>query len=55
MKNVICNYCKEKVPEQKDCMPTWFGSYRGTELLDVICKPCLGEDVKKDKWRKGIK
>ena len=48
---IICSYCKKPVPEQKDCMPTWFGRYIGSYLKMVICKECLKDN--EDKWDKG--
>lgn len=48
-KEIICGYCNEKVPEQKDQWPTWFGRYIRENLVSVICKDCL--KTNKEKWR----
>jgi len=52
-KNIVCDYCKKPVPEQTNCMPTWFGRYNYEKLEMVICKDCLPQN--REKWRKGEK
>jgi len=51
--NIICDYCKKKVPEQKDAMPMWFGRYKGEIRIETICVDCLPKN--RDKWTKGGK
>ncbi len=55
MKNekVICDYCKEQVPEKTDMWPTWFGRYQNQERIGTVCKPCLSDDKIKEEWEKG--
>ena len=48
---IKCDYCKEKVPEQMDEYPTWFGRYKGDKRVEVICKECLPEN--REEWRSG--
>jgi len=50
VKEIICSYCKKKPKEKVDCMPTWFGEYRGEELLEVICIDCYQKN--EEEWLK---
>ena len=47
-----CDYCKEKVKDQVDEWPTWYGRYEGEQLVGVICTDCFPKN--KEKWRKGM-
>lgn len=51
VEKIKCDYCKEKVPEQMDEYPTWFGRYKGDKRVEVICKECLPEN--REEWRSG--
>ena len=44
-----CSGCNQDMPKEnldKENNPTWFGTYKGTELLQWICAEC---------WKKGIR
>ena len=44
-----CSGCNQDMPKEnldKENNPTWFGTYKGTELLQRICAEC---------WKKGVR
>ena len=52
VKDIICVYCKKRPQKQVDSeKPTWFGRYKGDELVAAVCSDCLEDN--RDKWRKG--
>ena len=42
----VCSHCHQKVKEQIDCNPTWYGIFRGNNILEIICIEC---------WSNGIR
>ena len=42
----VCSHCQNKVKEQIDCNPTWYGTFRKEDPLEIICIDC---------WDKGIR
>ena len=53
--NLKCKRCKKDIPkvdyDEKLQLATWFGLYRGTELLEWICLDCWNKGIKHEKTR----
>ena len=46
-----CCICGKEVDEMKnEIPPKWFGRYRMSELVELICDVCIKKPENKDKW-----
>ena len=49
-----CCECNKEVDDKVSKIPpTWYGAFRGTTMLAIICDDCVKDPKKKSRWVKG--